>query len=321
VNGLETPLTKLLGIRYPIIEGGLAHLGYAGLAAAISNAGALGQITAATLPDKEALREEIRKTRGLTDSPFGVNVAMGTHSMDDFVTVAMEEEVPVLTISGGNPEQILSRTQGKMCRVVMVGSVRAAKKAEILGAEAVIAAGFESGGHIGRSDTTTMVLVPRIADAIKIPVVAAGGIADGRGLTAALMLGAAGVQLGTRFVATKECMAHPNYKNALVEAGEDQTLIIKRSIGRPARALKTHGAEKVVLAEEANKPAEEILEMVRGEINRTGALEGRLDEAFVWAGQVCSLIDDVPSAQDLINRLVQQALELMRPGGQAPEAG
>lgn len=178
----------------------------------------------------------------------------------------------------------------------------------------MIAAGFESGGHIGRSDTTTMVLVPRIADTVKIPVVAAGGIADGRGLTAALMLGAAGVQLGTRFIATGECIAHPSYKNALVKADEDPTIIIKRSIGRPARALKTPGAEKVALAEQANTSSEDFLGMVKGEVNRTGALEGGLDEGFVWAGQVSSLIDDVPFVQDLINRMVQQALKLMRPG-------
>jgi len=315
MNIMETRLTRLLGIRYPIIEGGLAHLGFAELAAAVSNAGALGQITASTLPDKEALREEIRKTRRLTDLPFGVNLAVGARPMDDFVEVALDERVPVLTISGGNPEQILTRTQGLTCRLVLVSKVRAAQKAESLGAEAVVAAGFESGGHLGRGDTTTMVLVPLIARAVRIPVVAAGGIADGRGLAAALMLGAVGVQLGTRFVATRECVAHPNYKDALVAAGEDATLVIKRSIDRPARALKTPGAEKVALAEEAQRPVPDIVNMVKGEINRMGAVEGRLDEAFVWSGQVCSLIDDVPSVKDLVERMMSEALEAIQAAG------
>ncbi|MCG0314339.1 MAG: nitronate monooxygenase, partial [Calditerricola sp.] len=219
---MKTRVTELLGIRYPIVQGGLAYLAYAELAAAVSNAGGLGQITAMTIGDPEALREEIRKVRRLTDKPFGVNFAIGQHGRpyEDLLQVAIEERVPVISVTGGNPTPLVETIKPHGIKVlVLVSSVRQAKKCEEIGVDAVMAVGQEGGGHLGRDDVGTMVLIPRVVDAVSIPVLASGGIGDGRGLVAALALGAEGVEMGTRFIATKECVhAHERYKQALVES-------------------------------------------------------------------------------------------------------
>lgn len=315
---IHTRFTELVAIRYPIVQGGLSHLSFAELAAAVSNAGGLGQVGSACFTTPEALQADIQKLKRLTDKPFGVNFPIGHVPLDSFLDAALEEYPPVISITGGNPEPLLRRIQQSGVSVrtmVLVAGVRAARKAEALGADAVIAVGVEGGGHLGRDDVSTMVLTPRIVDSVKIPVLASGGIADGRGLLAALALGAAGIELGTRFVAVCESNAHPNYQQALIAATETDTVVLERAIGRPARVLKGSVAEQI-LRVEAEMEAQQLspderlsrlLPYIRGSVNTSAALEGKLDEGFVWAGQVIGLIHDVPTTQALIERIVFEA--------------
>jgi enoyl-[acyl-carrier protein] reductase II len=252
-----------------------------------------------------------------------VNFPIGHIPLEAFVDAALAEEPAVITITGGNPESLIRRIQqiGVKVRIlVLVAGVRAARKAEALGADAVIAVGYEGGGHLGRDDIGSMVLTPRIVESVNIPVLASGGIGDGRGMAAAFALGAEGIELGTRFVAVKESNAHPNYQQAIVEALETDTVIIERSIGRPARVLKGQVPEQILELEEtlvsehtsADERLQRLLPHILGKVNTRAALEGALDEGFVWAGQVVGLINDVPSAQELIERFVRESWEITR---------
>ncbi|GCE28430.1 nitronate monooxygenase [Dictyobacter alpinus] len=315
---MHTRFTELLNIRYPIVQGGLSHLSYSKLAAAVSNAGGLGQLGCACFATPEELRADIRRTKELTDRPFGVNFPIGHVPLDGFLDVTLEEAPAAISITGGNPEKLLRSIQQSGVAVrtmVLVAGVRAAQKAESLGADAVIAVGFEGGGHLGRDDIGTMVLVPRILDAVKIPVLASGGIADGRGLAAALALGADGIELGTRFVAVQESNAHPAYQQALVAAKETDTVIIERAIGRPARVLKGPKATEILAIEEElersqvtpEERLQRLLPHISGKVNTRASLEGALDEGFVWAGQMIGLINDIPDARELIERSVREA--------------
>ncbi|MDI3298705.1 MAG: nitronate monooxygenase [Bacillota bacterium] len=310
---MKTRLTELLGIRRPVVQGGLAYLARAELAAAVGEAGGLGQVTAATLRTPGALREEVARLRRMTRAPFGINFALGHWDFEPMLEAALELEPDVISITGGNPEPVLRRVQswpGRRPRTfVLVSSVRQAKKAEALGADVVVAVGAEGGGHIGRDDTGTLVLVREVVDAVQVPVVASGGIVDGRGLAAALALGADGIEMGTRFVATRESPAHPAYKQALVEAGEAATALIEVSLGRPGRALKSPWVERIREAEAAGAPAEEILPLVSGERNVRAALEGVLEEGFAWAGQGSALIHDIPGVAELLDRIEAEARE------------
>jgi NADH:quinone reductase (non-electrogenic) len=315
---MHTRFTDLVDIRYPIVQGGLAHLSYAELAAAVSNAGGLGQIGSACFSTPEELSANIRKAKSLTNKPFGVNFPLGHVSPEPFLEAALSESPAVISITGGNPEALLRRIQSSNVSVhtmVLVAGVRAARKAESLGADAVIAVGMEGGGHLGRDDIGTMVLTPRIVESVRIPVLASGGIADGRGFAAALALGAEGIELGTRFVAVSESNAHPRYQQALVDAQENETVVIERAIGRPARVLRQGLAEKI-LQVEAELEAEHappdfrlqrLLPYISGNVNKQAALDGMLEEGFIWAGQVVGLISDVPTAQVLVERIVQEA--------------
>lgn len=304
---MKTRLTELLGIRYPIIQGGLAHLAYAELAAAVSNAGGLGQITAATCGGPEALRAQIRRCRELTDRPFALNFAIGHRPLDDLVDVAVAEGVGIVTVTGGNPEPIFRRLPDRVLRMALVAGVRQAQKAEALGAAAVIAVGVEGGGHLGRDDIGTMVLVPLVVDAVRIPVVASGGIVDARGLAAALALGAEGIEMGTRFVAVQECIAHPRYKAALVAARETDTVVIERSRGTPGRALRSPHTDIILAAEARGAGFEELFPLISGEANQRAAIAGDLDHGFVWAGQGVGLIRDIPPVAELLERMVTGA--------------
>jgi NAD(P)H-dependent flavin oxidoreductase YrpB (nitropropane dioxygenase family) len=315
---MHTRFTELMQIRYPIVQGGLAHLSFAELAAAVSNAGGLGQIGCACFATAEELQANIQKAKRLTTQPFGVNFPIGHTPLDAFIDATLEEAPAVISITGGNPEPLLRRIQRSGVPVrtmVLVAGERAARKAESLGADAVIAVGFEGGGHLGRDDIGTMVLTPRIVDAVQIPVLASGGIADGRGLAAALALGAEGIELGTRFVAVRESNAHPNYQQALVEAKETDTVIIERAIGRPARVLKGRVPEQILQLEaeleQENAAAEErlrrMLPHILGKVNTRASLDGELQDGFVWAGQTVGLIHDVLTAQELIERIVGEA--------------
>ncbi len=320
---IHTRFTELLDIRFPIVQGGLSHLSFAELAAAVSNAGGLGQIGCACFSTPEALQADIQKAKRLTKHPFGVNFPIGHIPMEAFLDAALAEEPAVITITGGNPESLLRRIQQSGVAVhtmVLVAGVRAARKAETLGADAVIAVGYEGGGHLGRDDIGSMVLTPRIVESVNIPVLASGGIADGRGMAAALALGAEGIELGTRFVAVKESNAHHNYQRAIVEALEADTVVIERSIGRPARVLKGRVSERILEMEEmlniehadADERLRRLLPFILGKVNTRAALDGVLEEGYVWAGQVVGLINDVPSVQELIERMVRETWEITR---------
>ncbi|AND39224.1 MULTISPECIES: nitronate monooxygenase family protein [Cytobacillus] len=304
----NTRVTELLKIKYPIIQGGLAHLAYSDLAAAVSNAGGLGQVTAMSLSSPEKLRDEIQKVKKLTDKPFGVNFAIGQHGrpFSHYLDVAIEEEVPVISMTGGNPAPIFDQLKGvNVKKLVLVAAKRQAVKAEELGADAVMVVGQEGGGHLGRDDIGTFVLVPQVADAVSIPVIASGGIGDGRGLMAALSLGAEGIEMGTRFVATKECVhASELYKNRLVEGTENDTVVIKRTIGAPARVIANSWSEKILDIEKQNGGYEQLKDYISGNANKKYIYEGKDHEGFAWAGQVMGLIKDIPSVEELFQRII-----------------
>lgn len=308
---MKTRVTELFGLRYPIIQGGLAYLAYSELAAAVSNAGGLGQITAMTLPSPEHLKEEIRKVRKLTTNPFSVNFAIGQHGRpyEHMVQAALEEGVEIVSITGGNPKPIFDMFSGtKVKKLVLVASARQAKKAEELGADAVIVVGQEGGGHLGRDDIGTFVLIRKVVQTVSIPVIASGGIVDGRGLLAALALGAEGIEMGTRFVATKECVhAHEAYKQAILNATETDTVVIKRSLGAPARALKNPFTEKILQLEAEQVGYEALKDYISGESNRRFIYEGKDAEGYGWAGQGVGLVYDIPSVQTLIERMMAEA--------------
>lgn len=317
---MRTRITEMLGIRYPVVQGGLAHLAWSGLAAAVSDAGGLGQIGVAHMETPDDLRADIQRYKALTDAPYGVNFPLGHRPLDAFLAVALEEGAPVITITAGNPEAMIRAIHASGVKplprvMVLVAGLRAARKAEDLGSDAVIAVGFEGGGHLGRDDIGTITLVPRIVDTVRIPVLASGGLADGRGLAAALALGAEGIELGTRFIATQECIAHPAYKEALVAASEADTVLIERAIGRPARVLRGPFVERILTVEadlerrgaSREESLPELLPYIRGEVNVRAAIEGKLDDGFIWAGQSAGLIHDIPTARDLIERIVREA--------------
>lgn len=316
----NTRVTELLQVKYPIIQGGLAYLAYADLAAAVSNAGGLGQITAMSLRNPDLLRAEIHKVRTLTDKPFGVNFAIGMHGTgyEEMVRVAVEEEVPVVTMTGGNPAPIFDLLAGTdIKKLVLVAARRQAQKAEQLGADAVMVVGQEGGGHLGRDDVGTMVLVPQVVDSVKIPVIASGGIGDGRGWMAAHALGAEGIEMGTRFIATKECVdASAAYKEALLASTEADTTIIKRSIGAPARALRNEFTAKILEIEEKEPTYEALKKYISGSANKRFIYDGEQEQGFGWAGQVTGMIHDIPTVEELINRMVAEAESIRLKWGQ-----
>lgn len=312
----KTRVTELLEIKYPIIQGGLAYLAYADLAAAVSNAGGLGQITAMSLKDEEQLRKEIKRVKTLTDQPFGVNFAIGQYnrSFEHMVEAAIDEDIPVISVTGGNPKGVLDMVKGTTIKkLVLVAAKRQAQKAEELGADAVMVVGQEGGGHIGRADTGTMVLTPQVVDHISIPVIASGGIVDGRGMMAALALGAEGIEMGTRFIATEECIhAHPNYKKAILNADETSTVVIKRTIGAPARALKNPWTDQILNIEANNANYEALKDYISGTANKEYIYEGNENEGFGWAGQGAAGINEIPTVQQLMDQMIDDANQIRK---------
>ena len=308
---LKTRVTEIFGIKYPIVQGGLAYLAYAELAAAVSNAGGLGQITAATLGTPEKLRNEIRKVRTLTNKPFGVNFAIARHDgqYQELLEVAIKEKVPAISITGANPQPIFERIKGENIRtLVLVAGVRQAQKAEQLGADAVMAVGQEGGGHLGRDDISTMVLTPRVVDSVSIPVLASGGIGDGRGLLAALALGAEGIEMGTRFIATQECIhANEKYKQAILHAKETDTVIIKRTLGSPGRVLKNDFALGIIEREQEGATYEDLKDVISGKANCRYIYDGNEAEGFGWAGQIIGLINNIPTVKELFDEIILTA--------------
>ena len=308
---MKTRITEIFGIQYPIVQGGLAYLAYAELASAVSNAGGLGQITAATLGTPEKLREEIRKVRTMTDKPFAVNFAIARHDgkYKDLLEVAIEEKVPAISITGGNPQPVFERIRGENIKtLVLVSGVRQAQKAEELGADAIMAVGQEGGGHLGRDDIGTMVLIPRVVDSVSIPVLASGGIGDGRGLLAAFSLGAEGIEMGTRFIATQECVhANSVYKEALVNGKETDTVIIKKTLGHPGRVLESKYTNDIIEREHKGATYEDLKDIVSGKANCNYIYNGKQSEGFGWAGQVIGLINNVPTVQELFDEMISTA--------------
>lgn len=311
-----TRITKLLNIKYPIIQGGLAYLAYSDLAAAVSNAGGLGQITALSLHNPDELLKEINQIKTMTSLPFGVNFAIGqgNRPYEEMVKVAIKAKVPVISITGGNPQGILNMVKGTGIKtLVLVAAKRQAQKAEELGADAVMVVGQEGGGHIGRNDTGTFVLTPQVVDSVSIPVISSGGIVDGRGLIASLALGAEGIEMGTRFIATKECIhAHDIYKQAIIDADEYSTVVIKRSLGAPARALKNNWTDNILEIESRNGDYESLKDYISGDVNKRYIYDGNASEGFGWAGQSAIQIKDIPTVDELIQTMMKEAEEIRR---------
>lgn len=305
---MRTELTSLLGIKYPILQGGMAWVAEYHLAAAVSQAGGLGIIGAANAP-AEWVRDQIRKTKELTDKPFGVNVMLMSPCAEDVAHVVAEEGVAVVTTGAGNPEKYMDLWKNKNIKVIpVVASVALAKRMERSGADAVVAEGCESGGHVGES--TTMALVPQVVDAVTIPVIAAGGIADGRGIAAALMLGAKGIQMGTRFVVTRECQAHENYKEKVIRAKDIDTRVTGRSTGHPVRTLRNEMTKKYLELEGKGASLEELEYLTLGAL-RKAVQEGDVKNGSVMSGQIAGLVKEEKTCRELIESLVKEADSLL----------
>jgi putative enoyl-(acyl-carrier-protein) reductase II len=306
---MKTEITKLLGIRYPIIQGGMAWVAEYHLASAVSNAGGLGLIGAANAP-ADWVRDQVRKMKELTDKPFGVNIMLMSPCADEVAKVMVEEKVPVVTTGAGNPEKYIGMWKEAGIKVIpVVASVAMAKRMERAGADAVVAEGSEAGGHIG--ETTTMVLVPQIADAVQIPVIAAGGIADGRGIAAAFMLGAKGVQMGTHFVVTDECQVHENYKERILRAKDIDTRVTGRSTGHPVRALRNEMTRRYLELEGKGASFEELELLTLGGL-RKAVVEGDVKTGSVMAGQSAGMVKESMSCRALIEKLAAEAEELLK---------
>jgi len=305
---MQTEINNLLEIEYPIIQGGMAWVAEHHLAAAVSEAGGFGLIGAANAP-ADWVREQIRKTKELTDRPFGVNVMLMSPYADEVARVIAEEGVKAVTTGAGNPEKYMELWKERNIKVIpVVASVALAKRMEHCGADAVVAEGCESGGHIGES--TTMTLVPQVVDAVDIPVIAAGGIGDGRGIAAAFMLGAKGVQMGTRFVVTKECQVHPAYKERIIRAKDIDTRVTGRSTGHPIRALR-NDMTKAYLQKEQEGASTEELELLASGALRRAVQEGDIHNGSLMSGQIAGLIKEEVSCKQLIDTLVSQTKEAL----------
>jgi len=308
----KTRITELFGIKYPIICGGMHLLSRAELVAAVSNAGGLGILASTTFETKEELREEIRKTKSLTDKPFGVNLnlfpMMRPRSVEDDIDLFIDEGVEIVESSGASPEPYVPRLKEACVKIMhKVPAVRFAQKAERVGVDAVTIVGFECAGHPGMDDVTSLILVPLTVDALKIPVVAGGGFCDARSFVAALALGADGVVMGTRFVATHECIAHPKIKEWLVNAKETDTTLIDRSIGLPMRVIKNKPAEKALEMDKRSASLEELLTVISGELGRKAWLEGDIDAGVVSLGMVVGRIHEILSVKEVIDGIIEEA--------------
>lgn len=309
---MKTEVTELLGIEYPIIQGGMAWVAEYHLAAGVSNAGGLGLIGAASAP-ADWVREQIREAKKLTDKPFGVNIMLMSPYADEVAKVVAEEGVKVVTTGAGNPEKYMSMWKEAGVKVIpVVASVALARRMERCGADALVAEGCEAGGHIG--ENTTMVLVPQIVDAVNIPVIAAGGIADGRGIAAAFMLGAKGMQLGTHFVVTKESIVHENYKKAIIKARDIDSRVTGRSTGHPVRALRNQMTKEYLKLEQEGASFEELEHLTLGGL-RKSVVEGDVANGSVMAGQSAAMVKEECTCKELIDRLVRETDTLIKGAG------
>lgn len=304
----DSRVKELLGIKYPIFQGGMAWVATSELAAAVSEAGGLGIIAAGNAPG-DYVREEIRKLKEMTEKPFGVNIMLLSPFVEEVVDIVCEEGVPVVTTGAGNPGKYLEKFRSNNIKVIpVVPTVSLAKRLEKQGVDALIVEGTEAGGHIG--ELTTMALVPQVRDAVSIPVIAAGGIADGRGIVAALALGADGVQLGTRFVCSTEAKVHQNYKDKLINAKDRDALVTGRSTGHPVRVIRNQFTREFMELEKSGASIEELEKMGSGRL-RLAVVEGDVDKGSVMSGQIAGMINDIKPCNEIIQHLIQEAQEVL----------
>ena len=301
-------ICNLLSIKYPIIQGGMGNISNAGLTAAVSEAGGLGTIGCGTL-SPEAVEEKIIATKKRTNKPFAINIAITvTPYLTELINLVIKHKIPVVSLSAGNPAPLIPVLHQQGITVIaVVASVKHAQKAEAAGADLLVAEGFEAAGINSNLELTTFTLIPQITQSVKIPVVAAGGIGNGKGLAAALLLGASGVQLGTRLIATEEAPFHSNYKQNLVNASDTETVIVGRKVGRVRRLLKTPYATVLLKQEDNGITLEEFNEMTSEKQHITGAIEGDLENGFINSGQVAGLISSIPTVKELLEALMEEA--------------
>jgi NAD(P)H-dependent flavin oxidoreductase YrpB (nitropropane dioxygenase family) len=308
----KTRITEIFGIEYPIIQGALMWLSRAELVAAVSNAGGLGTIAALTFPTTNELREEIKRAKSLTDKPFAVNITLlptiRPINYGEYIDAAIEEGVKIIETAGRSPQPYMKQLKDAGVKVIhKVARVKDAKAAERLGVDAVAMVGFEAAGHPGMDAVTSLVLIPISADAVNIPVIASGGIGDGRGLVAALALGAEGVLMGTRFMASKECALHPKIGQWLLQARETDTLMIERSIQNAARVMKTDYAQRVLEMEEKGATLEELLPFISGDRSKRSYISGDMNAATIACGQIVGLIHEMPTVREIIEGIIKEA--------------
>lgn len=305
---MKTKVTELLQIEYPIIQGGMAWVAEHQLAAAVSEAGGFGLIGAASAPP-EIVREEIRKAKELTDKPFGVNIMLLNPNADEVAKIVVEEGIQAVTTGAGNPEKYMPMWKEAGVKVIpVVASVAMAKRMERYGADAVVAEGMEAGGHIGNQ--TTMALIPQIVDAVNIPVIAAGGIGDGRGVAASFMLGAEGVQMGTRFVVADESIVHDNYKDRIVKAKDIDSVVTGQSTGHPVRCLRNQMTKEYIKKEQEGVPFEELERMTLGSL-RKAVMDGDILNGTVMAGQIAGLVSKRQSCKEILQEIMTEAEKLL----------
>jgi enoyl-[acyl-carrier protein] reductase II len=301
-------LCEVLSIKYPIIQGGMGNVSHPELAVAISEAGGLGTIGAGTM-NPEEIEQMLLKIKEKTAKPYCLNIPITVQPyLEEVVALAFKHDVPVISLSAGNPLPYIKKFQEKGAKVIcVVASVKQAKKADEGGADVIVAEGYEAAGINSNFEITTLTLIPQIVKEVKAPVVAAGGIGDGKGLLAMLALGASGVQMGTRFIATKEALVHEKYKKLIVEAGDVDTVIVGRSVGRVRRLLNTPYAQRLLELERQGITLEQFNEHTDEAHHIAGAIEGKLSEGHLNAGQIAGLIDDIPTVSELLERMIAEA--------------
>ena len=308
----KTWITEALGIKYPIIQGAMLWLSRAELAAAVSNAGGLGIIDALSHSTAEDLRQEIRKMKSLTDKPFAVNITLmplkRSISLEEYICVAIEEGVKIFETSGRSPRRYMKFFKEAKATVMhKIARIRDAKTAERVGADAVTIVGYEAGGHIGIEETSSLVRIPSCVDAVNIPVIAAGGFSNGRGLVAALALGAEGILMSTRFMASQECALHPNFKELLLQTKENGTVTIERSIRNTARVIGTDFAAKIVELEEEGATLEELFPLISGTRGKQSYASGDTNDSIIYCGQVVGLMHEIPTVKEIIDGIINEA--------------
>jgi thiazole biosynthesis protein thiG len=301
-------ITKLLGIKYPVFQGGMAQIAKHELASAVSNAGGLGIIASGGM-SIEQIREEIVNCKKHTDKPFAVNLMLMMHNIDEIIDVVIEEGVGIVTTGAGTPRKYMPKLKEAGIKVIpVIPSVKAAKKMEELGCDAVVVEGMEAGGHVGES--TTMALLPQVTSAVNIPVIAAGGIADGRGVAAAYCLGASGVQMGTVFLATEECPVSENYKNAIIEAVDTSTTLTGTKFGAPVRGIKNELTKRYHELEEKSSTLMELEELTLGSL-RKAAYEGDVENGSIMSGQIAGLVNEIRPVKDVIEGIFEEAKKVL----------